>query len=59
MLDHERNVINHIILESWVKVKPQSKEAIILKWRITPRAQRQLIQEVIKEPRTTSKELKA
>ncbi len=50
-------------------------KAIIHKWRksgtvvnlprsgwptkITPRAQRQLIQEVIKEPRTTSKELQA
>ncbi len=144
LLNHERTVINHIILESWVKfhlpipslitarpvesrnhlnrtcltkwsmlkeqhIMPRSKEiqeqmrnkivdmyqsgkgykaiskalglqrtmvrAIIHKWRklgtvvnlsrsgrptkITPRAQRRLIQEVIKEPRTTSKELQA
>ncbi len=142
LLNHERTVIHHIILESWIKfhkpnpglitarpaesrnhlnrtcltkwsvlkeqhIMPQSKEiqeqmrkkvvdmyqsgkgykaisralglqrttvrAIIHKWRklvtvvnlprsgrptkITPRAQWRLIQEVIKEPRTTSKEL--
>ncbi len=140
LLNHERTVINHIILESWVKfhypnpslitarpvesrnhcltkwsmlkeqhIMPRSKEiqeqmrnkivdmyqsgkgykaiskalglqrttvrAIIHKWRklgtvvnlprcgrptkITPRAQQRLIQEVIQEPRTTSKELQA
>ncbi len=130
LLNHERTVINHIIVESWVKFhfqitsrpvesrnhlnricltkwsmlketeqmrnkivdmyqsgkvsKAISKalglqrttvRAIIHKWRklgtvvnlprsgrptkITPRAQRRLIQEVIKEPRTTSKELQA
>ncbi len=55
--------------------KPQMVKAIIHKWRklgtavdlprsgrpskIAPRAQRRLIQEVIKEPRTSSKELQA
>ena len=31
----------------------------LMKWKITPRAQRQLIQQVTKDPTTTSKELQA